>query len=249
MQPFGWPGFCLPLSFGALQRHLRASPWDCLSAVERAVHDRSPAPPPGFLSPSAVFASASSTALFRAATVPGRPTLENSPPRDRLPLSRPLATLRLSAAVQSAGPVTLSPTVSSDSRAHELRVPPGRPEAAPWFTTHASGTRSPGSPADYGLSFHRLLRGHPRARRLPDRPGSRATGVAPTAGFTRFAALIPLGVRSPPLGCPRRRRRSSNRGPFRDPPLQPRSPRPARRAPPARPKPYELFASCARRVV
>jgi len=50
----------------------------------------------GFLNPSAVFATPSSTALFRAAAVPELRPSERSPHEDRGPLSRPPAPLRSS---------------------------------------------------------------------------------------------------------------------------------------------------------
>lgn len=50
----------------------------------------------GFLNPSALSASPSSWALFHAPTVPELSPTESSPREDRVPLSRPLAPLRLS---------------------------------------------------------------------------------------------------------------------------------------------------------
>jgi len=54
------------------------------------------APLSGFLNPSAVSATPSSTALFHAAAVPELIPSEHSPREDRVPLSRPLAPLRSS---------------------------------------------------------------------------------------------------------------------------------------------------------
>jgi len=192
------------MSFRALQRHPRASPVYCLSTVERTAYGRSPVPPPGFLSPSAACTSASSTALFRAATVPGRLPSRFPLPEIGVPLSRPpghLAVIPRRAERRSRDLVTDGFLRLPRLR---LRSARGRPEAALRSVRSVFETRSPGSPADYELPFHRLARGHPLVRRFPVRPGSRATVVAPTVGFTRFAALFPLRVRSRPPGCPER---------------------------------------------
>ena len=85
---------------------------------------------------SGFLASSSSTALFRAATVPGGPPSELSPRSDRVPLSRPLAPSQLSTSVPGCAPA--------------------RPFASCFPDAHAC-TQLPGSPVDYGIPFHRPL--------------------------------------------------------------------------------------------
>jgi hypothetical protein len=88
---------------------------------------------PGFFQPlSGFLASPSSTALFHAVTVPELSPSELSPREGRVPLSRPLAPLRLSTEVQK-------------------RVVAGL--IASGFTDFHAFAQSPGSPRDYGFPF------------------------------------------------------------------------------------------------
>jgi len=150
--------------------------------LERVVRDPLRAPPSGFLNPSAVYASARSTALFRAAAGPGLSSVEPSPRRDRAPLSRPLAALRFLLRVPSAAAAALSPPVSPHARAPDaLR----QPFDARWR----------GSPGDYGLPFRRPK---PTSRS----PWVTVAEIALTAASALFAALLPLRVRSRREGLP-----------------------------------------------
>jgi hypothetical protein len=124
-----------------------------------------PAPVPlsGFLNLSAVSASSGSTALFRAATVPGLLPSEPSPHGDRVPLSRPLAPLRSSTDVLDCS--------SPQPCYHRF---PRRPrfrrscQIPPTAMGSLSTNRDP----------------------LPGCPGLRAF-AARSASFTRFGAFLP----------------------------------------------------------
>jgi len=79
-----------PAWFGRVRLHGFRRPSTASARELRRGAGRSrpaPAPLSSFLSSSAVCASVRSTALFRAATVPGLRSLERSPPRDCVPLS------------------------------------------------------------------------------------------------------------------------------------------------------------------
>jgi hypothetical protein len=90
-------GSASPDVLDALQRQPRASPmWSGLFDPHPGSALRFSQPLSGFL------ASSSSTALFRAAAVPGRLPSERSPRKDRAPLSRPLTPSRLSTSVSDA---------------------------------------------------------------------------------------------------------------------------------------------------
>jgi len=109
-----------------------------------------------------------------------------------------------------------------------LALQPARRSAPTLLPTPPSGTRSPVFPADYELPFPsrsdpRFHAGRPTP--FPFALGHGATLVARSAGFTRFAALILLRVRSARPGRPGRVGRCSIRVPFRDPLNTARSPR------------------------
>jgi len=106
------------------------------------------APLTGFLNPSAVSATPSSTALFRAAAVPELLPTELSPRKDRAPLSRPLAPLRSSTRRTKdapLGPYRLRflrrprPRRSSQDPPQTMDSLSARPEdpasRSPWVTT------------------------------------------------------------------------------------------------------------------
>jgi hypothetical protein len=131
---------------------------------------------------SGFLASPSFAALFRAATVPGILPSESSPRRDRAPLSRPPAPLRLSTSALERHLANLVTVGFIDAHAH---------------------AQLPDSPDDYGLSFSAP------ERTPPDRPGSTRRNTLRSASFTRFKALIPLRVRSRRLELPRSDGRSS----------------------------------------
>ena len=236
-RPTWFVGFAF-LGFDALQRHPPAS------SVWRAGRSRpAPAPLSRFLSASAACASVRSTALFRAATVTGLRSLEPSPTRGRLPLSGqpvppcghpPACKTRPPRPCHRRFPPTPSPLV--------LALQPARRSAPILLPTPPSGTCSPVFPADYELPF--LSRSDPRFHAdrpdpLPFALGHGATLIARSAGFIRFAALIPLRVRSARPGRPDRVGRCSIRFPFRDQtqhgsePSNPRA-RSARRLPPCK---------------
>jgi hypothetical protein len=163
VRPVGRTDF--PEVLGTLQRHLRASP-----CVGRVVQPR-----PG----SALRLSQPLSGLqqarvprpcFMPQPVPGLPLLfERSPRSDRVPLSRPLAPSRLSAALQ-------------DRATRRTVCPPVSPTPAPLAPL-------PGSPGRLWLPF-------PRAEaRFP--VGLSPTPYAALSGrFTHLGALLPLRIRS-----------------------------------------------------
>jgi len=120
--------------------------------------------------------------LFHATTIPGILLCELLPPEDRVPLSRPLAPLRLSTGVQKR-------TVRS-------LVTPG-------FTDSHALARLPGSPSSYGLPFAR-----PRSTsRLPWAPCGGFTSFRQLHPLRSFPPLVrpfqPLRVAPRPLAAAR----------------------------------------------
>jgi hypothetical protein len=101
--------------------------------------------------------------LFHATTVPGILPSEPSPRRNRAPLSRPLAPLQLSTAVLERALRALSSSVSPD--AHTF-------------------ARLPGSPDDYGSSFH-------APRRISRVPWNPVCGTAPFRRLRLLRSLDP----------------------------------------------------------
>jgi hypothetical protein len=160
-------GLDSPEVFSSLQRHPRASPlWSGPSRSHSGSALRLSQPLSGFL------ASSSSTALFRAATVPGCPPSELSPRRDRVPLSRPLA------------PPQLSTTVPGRA--------PARPFASCFPDFHAYA-QLPGSPVDYGLPFR-----DPQLARFPFTLGPARYHPFPVASPTSELCSPCESVRSAP---------------------------------------------------
>jgi hypothetical protein len=145
-----------------------------------------PAPVPlsGFLNLSAVSASSSSTALFRAATVPGLLPSEPSPHRDRVPLSRPLAPLRSSTDVLDAPPS--SPCHHRFPRRPRFRrsclVPP-----ATMGSLFTSRGPLPGRPGQMNVA-HPFRQLHPLRSFAPP-----VSPFAPSPGCPGWAAAALLG--------------------------------------------------------
>jgi hypothetical protein len=162
-----------------------------------------PGSAPRFSQPlSGFLANPSSTALFRAATVPGLPPSEPSPHRDRAPLSRPPASLQSSSSVPAG-------------RAAGGSSPPVSPTPTP------SPAQLPGSPEGPGLlSASRSP--------LPGRPAPPTAEPPRSAAFICFEAFLPLRVRSPGTGSPRRRGRCSPGFLPSEVPSRTSEPRPAR---------------------
>ena len=150
---------------------------------------------------SGFLASSSSTALFRAATVPGLPPSEPSPREDRVPLSRLLAPPRSSTGVRerTARDLVTSGFPDSHAQARSRLVPP-----------LTMGSLSAGS------------------RPLPGHPGPRAAEPPDSASFTRLGALLPSRIRSWRPGLPLATSRCSPGPSPLQRPFQTSDPRPAR---------------------
>jgi hypothetical protein len=149
---------------------------------------------------SGFLASSSSTALFRAATVPGLPPAEPSPREDRAPLSGPLAPPRLSTGVRerTARDLVTSGFPDSRARARSRLVPP----LTMGFLSASS-------------------------RPLPGHPGSRAAEPPDSASFTRLGAFLPSRIRSWRPGLPLATSRCSPGPSPLQRPFQTSDPRPA----------------------
>lgn len=123
------------------------------------------------------------------------PPSETSPHKDRAPLSRPLAPLRLSVCLQRRTAATLLPSVS---------FPRLSPKAEP-----VRGRAARGFPRRLWVPFRtprELLRAQPSFSRSP---WITAAKPSRSADFIRFEALIPLRVRSRAPELPRAHGRSS----------------------------------------
>jgi hypothetical protein len=158
----------------------------------------------GFSQPLSGFqANTSSTALFHAATVTELFAPESSPREDRVPLSRPLASLRLFPA--------------------GLKCVARGLIAARFTDSHAFGAVAWLPPATMSaLSTDRSL--------LPGCPGPPAAGSLPATRFTRFEAFLPSRIRSHRLELPQARGRYS---PAYSPPLKTLDPEPRNLNPPS----------------
>jgi len=200
-------GSDFPGVLGSLQRHPRASPiW--------AARPRPPGSTRRFSQPlSGFLASASSTALFHAATVPGALPSEPSPRRDRQPLSGPPAPLRSSTGVPCVPqPRRLRRSFTTRPRpcavawipsglGSSFRAPRGSPSRSPRTTAHGPSF-PPASPASKPSS---------PCESVPRRPPKSTRAAAALLGF--FPSRVPRRASDPrPARAPKSPRTTDARG-------------------------------------
>jgi len=190
-------GTDLPYSSGALQRHPRSSPMHVVSCPH------SPQVRSQVFSTSQRFSHRpNSTALFRAATVPGLPPFRVFPSRRSC---TPLGATGSLAVIHRAAERTTSDLITRGfTDAHAF-------DAVAWIP-------------------HGLQASFPRVRRPASRlPWVTSGGIAPTASFTCFEAFFPPRVRLHRPGLPRAWRPllSWRYAPLKTKPPKPRILRPA----------------------